>query len=110
MLEENTLQNNDFYYSIEMNITARYLQPNVSPSLLMHAKSAQSVNYDINTRVLNTDTSRIVGFKKKIGSLSERNVPVIFISMAASDILLLAFLQHGSHDVNCKPRIKITTN
>jgi hypothetical protein len=55
-----------------------------SPSLFTHAKSAQSVNHDINTR---DRTSRHAclevkfGFKRKIGSLSEGSVPVIFISM-----------------------------
>jgi hypothetical protein len=57
-----------------MNITGTLpptgnLNPNlkVSPSHFTHAKSAQSVNRDINTRVWG---SRF-GFKKKIGSLSE---------------------------------------
>ena len=69
---------------IEMNRTGTLpptgnLKPNLkaSPSLFTHAKSAQSVNHDINTRVWG---SRF-GFKKKIGSLSEGCVPVIFISM-----------------------------
>jgi hypothetical protein len=67
-----------------MNITGtvpstRNLKPNLkaSPSLFTHAKSAQSVNHDINTRVWG---SRF-GFKKKMGSLSEGSVPVLFISM-----------------------------
>jgi hypothetical protein len=67
-----------------MNITGtvpstRNLKPNLkaSPSLFTHAKSAQSVNYDINTRAWG---SRF-GFKKRIGSLSEGSVPVLFISM-----------------------------
>ena len=67
-----------------MNITGTLpptgnLKPKLktSPSLFTHAKSAQSVNHDINTRVWG---SRF-GFKKKIGSLSEGSVPVLFISM-----------------------------
>jgi hypothetical protein len=67
-----------------MNITGTLpptgnLKPNLktSPSLFTHAKSAQSVNPDINTRVWG---SRF-GFKKKRGSLSEGSVPVLFISM-----------------------------
>ena len=67
-----------------MNITGTLpstgnLKPNLktSPSLFTHAKSAQSVNHDINTRVWG---SRF-GFKKKMGSLSEGSVPVLFISM-----------------------------
>ena len=67
-----------------MNITGtlpstRNLKPNLktSPSLFTHAKSAQSVNHDINTRVWG---SRF-GFKKKRGSLSEGSVPVLFNSM-----------------------------
>jgi hypothetical protein len=77
-----------------MNITGmlylhRKFEANLkgSPSLFTHAKCAQSVNDDINTRNL---TSRHwhaclevkFGFKKKIlGNLSEGSVPVIFISM-----------------------------
>ena len=67
-----------------MNITGTLpstinLKPNLktSPSLFTHAKSAQSANHDINTRVWG---SRF-GFKKKIDSLSEGSVPVLFISM-----------------------------
>jgi hypothetical protein len=70
---------------IEMNITGTLpptgnLKPNLktSASLFTHAKSAQSVNHDINTRVWG---SRFDGFKKKIDSLSEGSVPVLFISM-----------------------------
>jgi hypothetical protein len=44
-----------------------------SPSLFTHMKRAQSVNYDMNTRVWGS----IFGFKKKISSLSEGSVPVI---------------------------------
>ena len=66
-----------------MNITGRLpaptvnLKPNLkaSLSLFTHAKSAQSVNHNINTRVWGSD----FGFKKKIGSLSEGSIPVIFI-------------------------------
>jgi hypothetical protein len=68
--------------TIEMNITGMLtptgnLKPNLktSPSLFTHAKSAQSVNHDINTRLWR------FGFKKKIGSLSEGSIPVVFISM-----------------------------
>jgi hypothetical protein len=71
--------------SIELNITgtlppAGNLKPNLkaSPSLFTHAKSTQSVNHDINTRVW--------GFKKNIGSLSKGSVPVTFISMNSSSI------------------------
>jgi hypothetical protein len=55
-----------------------------SPSLFTHAKSAQSVNDDINTHNLTSRHACLevkFGFKKKIGNLSEGSVPVIFISM-----------------------------
>ena len=51
---------------IEMNITGTLpptgnLKPNLkaSPSLFMHAKSAQSVNHDVNTRDVTTRSSYI---------------------------------------------------
>jgi hypothetical protein len=51
---------------IEMNITGTLpptgnLKPNLktSPSLFTHAKSAQSVNHDVNTRDVNTRSSYI---------------------------------------------------
>ena len=56
-----------------------------SPSLFTHAKSTQSVNHDINTRVLSpTPRHACLGIKtrvfwKKIGSLSKGSVPVIFV-------------------------------
>ena len=66
--------------TIETNITGT-LPPtgNLKPkkNLKTHAKSAQSVNHDINTRAWG---SRF-GFKKKIDSLSEGSVPVLFILM-----------------------------
>jgi hypothetical protein len=69
-----------------MNITGT-LNLKASSGLFTHAKSVQSVNHDINTR---DPTSRHAcmevkfGFKKKIGSLSEGSVPVIFISIEQS--------------------------
>jgi hypothetical protein len=67
---------------IEMNRTGTqpptgHLKPNwkASPSLFTHGKSVQSVNHDINTRVC---MEVRFGFKKKIGSLSEGSVPVIY--------------------------------
>jgi hypothetical protein len=68
------------------------LKPNLkaSPSLFTLAKSAQSVNDDINMRDLTSRHAFLeikFDFKKKIGSLSEDSVPVIFISMVRSESL-----------------------
>jgi hypothetical protein len=82
--------------TIELNRTGtlpptRNLKPNLkaSPKRFTHAKSAQSVNHDINTRDLTSRHTCLeikFGFKKKIGSLSEGDVSVIIISMADTSI------------------------
>jgi hypothetical protein len=85
---------------IEMNITGMLppignLKPNLkaSPSLFTQAKSAQSVNHDIAWSYLSMRHACLevrFGFKKKIDSLSEGSVPVIFISMVRD--------QHLNHE------------
>jgi hypothetical protein len=71
------------------------LKPNLkaSPSLFMHAKSAHSVNRNINTHVLTPCVSGgQIWLHEKIGSLSEGRISVIFISMVMHNILLTIIL------------------
>ena len=54
----------------------------------MHVKSAQSVNHElfmIQTHGFDPVWQSRFGFKKKIGSLCEGSIPVIFTSMVVPD-------------------------